>query len=76
MGAITGISVGFGPVVGGAIVQGLAWQRVLWLNVPAGLAFQPFDDRFDGAPGHLFRVLGDGGEVGVAEAGRPRRRSR
>jgi len=36
--AITGISVGFGPVVGGAIVLGMAWQRVFWLNVPAGLA--------------------------------------
>ena len=38
VGAITGISVGFRPVVGGTIVQGLAWQWVLWLNVPVGLA--------------------------------------
>ena len=37
-GAITGIAVGLGPVVGGAIVQGLAWQWVFWLNVPIGLA--------------------------------------
>ena len=37
-GAITGIAVGLGPVVGGAIVQGLAWQWVFWLNVPVGLA--------------------------------------
>jgi EmrB/QacA subfamily drug resistance transporter len=36
-GAITGIAVGLGPVVGGAIVQGLAWQWVFWLNVPVGL---------------------------------------
>jgi EmrB/QacA subfamily drug resistance transporter len=36
-GAITGIAVGFGPVIGGAIVQGLAWQWVFWLNVPIGL---------------------------------------
>ena len=28
-GAITGIAVGLGPVVGGAIAQGLAWQWVL-----------------------------------------------
>ena len=37
-GAITGIAVAFGPVAGGAIVQGLAWQWVFWLNVPIGLA--------------------------------------
>ena len=37
-GAITGIAVGLGPVVGGAIAQGLAWQWVFWLNVPVGLA--------------------------------------
>ena len=36
-GAITGIAVGFGPVIGGAIVQGLAWQWVFWLNVPIGV---------------------------------------
>ena len=38
LGAITGIAVGLGPVVGGAIVQGLAWQWAFWLNVPVGLA--------------------------------------
>jgi EmrB/QacA subfamily drug resistance transporter len=37
-GAITGIAVAFGPVAGGAIVQGLAWQWVFWVNVPIGLA--------------------------------------
>jgi EmrB/QacA subfamily drug resistance transporter len=37
-GAITGVAVGLGPVIGGAIVQGLAWQWVFWLNVPVGLA--------------------------------------
>jgi MFS family permease len=36
-GAITGIAVGLGPVVGGAIVGGLAWQWVFWLNVPIGV---------------------------------------
>lgn len=37
-GAITGIAVAAGPIAGGAIVQGLAWQWVFWLNVPIGLA--------------------------------------
>src|SRR6202035_4909639 len=36
-GAITGIAVGLGPLVGGAIVQGLSWQWVFWVNVPIGL---------------------------------------
>jgi EmrB/QacA subfamily drug resistance transporter len=34
--AITGISVAVGPLVGGAVVQGLAWQWIFWLNVPIG----------------------------------------
>jgi EmrB/QacA subfamily drug resistance transporter len=37
-GAITGVAVALGPVAGGAIVQGLAWQWVFWLNVPIGVA--------------------------------------
>src|SRR5215470_6060726 len=37
-GAITGVAVGLGPVIGGAIVQGIAWPWVFWVNVPVGLA--------------------------------------
>jgi EmrB/QacA subfamily drug resistance transporter len=36
-GAISGLAVGLGPVVGGAIVQGLTWQWVFWVNVPVGV---------------------------------------
>src|SRR3954447_150942 len=36
--AITGVSVALGPLVGGAVVQGLAWQWIFWLNVPIGIA--------------------------------------
>jgi EmrB/QacA subfamily drug resistance transporter len=36
-GAITGVAVGFGPVIGGAIVQGVAWPWVFWVNVPVGI---------------------------------------
>jgi EmrB/QacA subfamily drug resistance transporter len=40
-GAITGISVASGPLVGGAVAQGLAWQWIFWLNVPIGLLAGP-----------------------------------
>jgi EmrB/QacA subfamily drug resistance transporter len=39
--AITGISVASGPLVGGAVVQGIDWQWIFWLNVPIGLAAIP-----------------------------------
>jgi EmrB/QacA subfamily drug resistance transporter len=37
-GAVTGLAVATGPLVGGAIVEGLAWQWIFWLNVPLGIA--------------------------------------
>jgi EmrB/QacA subfamily drug resistance transporter len=40
-GGISGLAVAFGPLVGGAIVQGIAWQWIFWLNVPIGLALIP-----------------------------------
>jgi EmrB/QacA subfamily drug resistance transporter len=40
-GGITGVAVLGGPVIGGAITQGLAWQWVFWLNVPIGLLAIP-----------------------------------
>jgi len=41
-GAITGIAVASGPLVGGAVVEGLAWQWIFWINVPIGLVAVPF----------------------------------
>jgi len=31
--AISGLGVAVGPLVGGAVVSGLAWQWIFWLNV-------------------------------------------
>ena len=39
--AITGISVASGPLVGGAVVQGIDWQWIFWVNVPIGLVTIP-----------------------------------
>jgi EmrB/QacA subfamily drug resistance transporter len=39
--AVTGLAVASGPLVGGAVVDGLAWQWIFWLNVPIGLVAAP-----------------------------------
>jgi EmrB/QacA subfamily drug resistance transporter len=36
-GSVTGLASLAGPVVGGAITQGIAWQWIFWLNVPIGV---------------------------------------
>lgn len=40
-GALTGIAVLSGPLVGGAITEGLDWHWVFWINVPVGLVLIP-----------------------------------
>jgi EmrB/QacA subfamily drug resistance transporter len=37
-GAIGGLAVASGPVVGGAITQGIDWHWIFWVNVPIGAA--------------------------------------
>jgi EmrB/QacA subfamily drug resistance transporter len=39
--AITGLSVASGPLVGGAVVEGIDWEWIFWLNVPIGLIAVP-----------------------------------
>ena len=36
-GGISGLGVAVGPVVGGAVVEGLDWHWIFWLNVPVGV---------------------------------------
>jgi EmrB/QacA subfamily drug resistance transporter len=37
-GGLGGLAVACGPLVGGAVVQGLSWHWIFWVNVPIGLA--------------------------------------
>jgi EmrB/QacA subfamily drug resistance transporter len=39
--AVNGLAVAGGPLVGGAITDGLAWQWIFWLNVPIAGALIP-----------------------------------
>jgi EmrB/QacA subfamily drug resistance transporter len=39
--AVTGIAVASGPIVGGAVVNGLDWTWIFWINVPIGLIAAP-----------------------------------
>jgi EmrB/QacA subfamily drug resistance transporter len=38
MGAIGGLAIAGGPLVGGAVVDGPGWHWIFWLNVPIGVA--------------------------------------
>jgi EmrB/QacA subfamily drug resistance transporter len=40
-GGIGGLAVALGPLVGGAVVSGLSWHWIFWLNVPIGLVMIP-----------------------------------
>ncbi|MEV4611699.1 DHA2 family efflux MFS transporter permease subunit [Kitasatospora sp. NPDC049258] len=40
-GAVSGLAIALGPVVGGAVVDGLAWEWIFWINVPVGILAVP-----------------------------------
>src|SRR5260370_1465889 len=40
-GGIGGLAVAIGPLVGGAVVSGISWHWIFWLNVPIGLVLVP-----------------------------------
>lgn len=37
-GAVVGVSMALGPILGGALVQTVGWRAIFWLNVPIGIA--------------------------------------
>jgi EmrB/QacA subfamily drug resistance transporter len=42
---VAGLAVASGPLVGGAVVQGISWQWIFWINVPIGLVLLPLATR-------------------------------
>src|SRR5215218_8216208 len=67
-GGISGLAVAFGPVVGGAVVDGISWHWIFWLNVPIGILLIPL------ALSRLQETHGPGGKLdlpglGLASAG-------
>ena len=44
-GGIAGLAVAAGPVVGGAVIDGIDWHWIFWLNVPIGLLVIPLAAR-------------------------------
>ncbi|MET9603904.1 DHA2 family efflux MFS transporter permease subunit [Streptomyces sp. NPDC006512] len=74
-GAVTGLAVASGPLIGGSLTEHVSWQWIFWLNVPVGLALIPLarlrlaestapDSRLD-VPGTL---LISGGLFGIVYA--------
>jgi EmrB/QacA subfamily drug resistance transporter len=45
-GAVIGISLGLGPVVGGILVHTVGWRSIFWVNIPVGVAAIALTARF------------------------------
>ena len=40
-GAVNGLAVASGPLIGGSLTEHISWHWIFWLNVPLGLALLP-----------------------------------
>ena len=61
-GAVAGLSLASGPVLGGLLVSGLGWRSIFWINVPIGVLAIYLTQRFvpesKAARGKRFDPLG------------------
>jgi EmrB/QacA subfamily drug resistance transporter len=65
---VSGLGVALGPVIGGAVVSGISWHWIFWINVPVGAVVVPL------ALARLTESRGPAGRldlpgVGLASAG-------
>ena len=45
-GAVAGISLALGPIIGGALTQSVGWRAIFWINLPVGIAAVFLSARF------------------------------
>ncbi|MFD7710976.1 DHA2 family efflux MFS transporter permease subunit, partial [Streptomyces sp. NPDC059786] len=71
-GAVNGLAVASGPLIGGSLTEHVSWHWIFWLNVPLGLALLPLarlrlaESYGNGAPLDLpGTLLASGGLFGI-----------
>jgi EmrB/QacA subfamily drug resistance transporter len=42
---VSGLGVALGPLAGGAVVEGISWHWIFWINLPVGLVLVPLAAR-------------------------------
>jgi len=74
-GAVNGLAVASGPLIGGSLTEHVSWQWIFWLNVPLGLAVLPLarlrlaESYGTGAPLDISgTLLASGGLFGIVYA--------
>jgi EmrB/QacA subfamily drug resistance transporter len=45
-GAVSGISLGIGPLIGGTLTETVGWRAIFWINIPIGIAAALLAARF------------------------------
>jgi EmrB/QacA subfamily drug resistance transporter len=45
-GAVVGVSMAIGPLIGGGLTQAVGWRAIFWINIPIGVAAIALAQRF------------------------------